>query len=107
VQPIPHPEATDLVSLSWEYGTFQGGYSDMPQISDDVFQLGGVKIKTETVITIYVSDAQEWDGGSLYLVRKDIYIDGQYIDVGSTLYGSVKIIYHNDGKVEVYTGGTQ
>ena len=105
VQPIPSPSSPNLISLTWLFGSYQGGDGPMTLISDNEFQRGGVLIKTETVITICVTDPQEFNGSPCE-VCKYIYIDGQELVVSYT-YGQVKFIYHNDGKVEVYTGGTQ
>ena len=98
VQPIPCPEAANLVTVVWTYGTYQGGTADMPAASDGSFT-AYAQIETETIITIYVADPQEWNG-SAYWVCKYIYIDGIELAVNYT-YGSVKFIYHNDGTVKV------
>lgn len=100
VLPLPNPEAADdIATLVWVYDPYQGDFSNMPKTAENTYQIGGVRIETETVIHIYVADPQEWNGSSNW-VGKYIYIDGQELVVSST-YGEVKFKYGNDGIVKV------
>jgi hypothetical protein len=97
IQPVPFPEARDVVGVNWRYEPSQGGVFEMTKTAEDTYFVAGISIMTETVIQIWVVDLKMWNGTSME-VCKTIKVDGQEL-VASSIYGQIKFIYGNDGKI--------
>ncbi len=104
MQPLLYPEAmSSQPSISWVYDPLQGGLKSMSFTNDENTFTANIQIKSETVITVCVTDMAEYNGGSAG-VCKYIYIDEQELKVAGDGRGLAKFIYRNDGKVELWTG---
>ncbi|TFH50484.1 MAG: hypothetical protein E4H01_02265 [Lysobacterales bacterium] len=95
VLPVSNPQASDIVTLDWVFGSFEGGNADMPKVAEDNYTTSA-SIKTETVITMQISDFKKAG-----FVRKRIFINNIELIFNSSEYGQVKFKVHNDGSIEV------
>ncbi len=92
VLPLTDPYAAEIVSLAWSFPEESGG-TDMPKIAEDTFEVGNVRIRTETVITINAFDLRigAW-------VSKHLFVNGKNISSDSG-YGTTTFVLGNDGKI--------
>ncbi len=97
VPPIPYPDGQDFPSLTLIYDSGVVIGRGLAKIANDSFSTP-VTIQTEKRIRIFVDDTKMFNG-TTYRVCRTITIDGQLLDVGTTLYGEAAFIYGNDGIV--------
>jgi len=92
--PNPLPPGSNK-TFCWRITLTDGGNVGMTYVSDYHYTVA-ISIKTESLVEIWVSDPEMYNGVTLE-VAEDIEIDGQKLS--ASLYGHAKFIYHNDGTI--------
>jgi len=98
VLPMPNPSGLDFPTLAWSFAPNNQGTSAMGKLADDNFTSTFVSLRTETLITIWVID-NKMHNGVTAVVCRTIKINGQTLNVGTTIYGQATFTLGNDGIV--------
>jgi len=98
VLPMPNPSGLDFPTLAWSFAPNTQGTSAMGKLADDNFTSTFVSLRTETVITMWVID-DKMHNGVTAVVCRTIKINGQTLNVGTTIYGHATFTLGNDGIV--------
>jgi hypothetical protein len=98
VLPMPNPNGLDFPTLAWTYPPSYSNTAGLGKVANDNFTSALIPIRTETVIQIWVIDDKMHNGTTAFVCRT-IKINGQTLDVGTTIYGQTSFILGNDGVV--------
>lgn len=101
VLPLPNPNGADFPVLVWTYPNYVGNLG-MAKVSDNNFTSPQVHLNTETVIHMRVMDDKMFNGTTKD-VCATLKINGQLVDVGTTLYGEALFIIGNNGVIRKAT----
>jgi len=98
VLPMPNPNGLDFPILAWSTGPGHLGTRGLTKVNDDVFTSPFVPFLTETVIRIWILD-DKMHNGTTQIVCRTIKVNGQVLDVGTTIYGETSFIIGTNGVV--------